>query len=169
MKSFKKDLGYFLVICGIISFLTYQATADIILSISVWAVYALCLITGKLFEYFLSKKIPSLHVEIIVAWIVYLIICLSISVIDIYLIMPQINKAVDFPLPLSFSLLVWIAYGFILAVITLLQYRLFTFCPKCKGVTLKKGNYCAGCGIAFRKSDEQTIILGDVKSQLPHG
>lgn len=158
MKSIKKDLACLVVICGIISFLIYQAVGDIILTASVWVIYSLSLITGRLFEYLLKKNMPPLQVDLLVAWLVYFIICLSLSAIDFYYITPKINQFIDFPLPLSVSLLVWLPYGVILAIFTLLQYLAFTSCPECNGVTLRKGNYCTVCGHAVSRVERQNVF-----------
>lgn len=155
MKLAKKDFFNLIIICGIVSALIYYFTGNVAATISIWAIYGLSLFSGSIFHFILSKFISHLHVEVLVSWLIFLIISASIAALDFYLVTPLFREALGFPLPLSFSPLVWVAYAFILAIFTCNHYTSNRSCLDCRGITPRDGNYCARCGISLQVEKEE--------------
>ncbi|RQD75436.1 MAG: hypothetical protein D5R97_06185 [Candidatus Syntrophonatronum acetioxidans] len=155
MKLTWKDLIYFILICGLVSAVIYIYVGSTFLAVIVWGIYGGCLLLGGFFEYMLSKRISPLHMQILVGWIIYLFISLSVTLIDFYMLSPPLMEALHFNYPLSFSLAVWVFYGIIMVLFTLGYYFIYTSCPGCRGIITRWGNYCNNCGF-YRGEEEVT-------------
>ena len=154
MKLIWKDLLYFLLVCGLVSSLIYFYVGNTILAASIWFIYGACLLLGGFFEYILSKKIDPLHMQILVGWIIYLLISLSATALDYYLISPPLLEALHFDYPLSFSLAVWVFYGLIMVLFTLGYYLFYSSCSSCRGIIKGQDTYCNNCGFYLDQGKE---------------
>ena len=157
VKNIKKDLLYFVLVCGITSALIYYFTENITVTISVWAIYGFGLFSGKILYFVLSKFMSQLHADILVSWFMFLIISASAAAVDYYLVTPLFQQALRYPLPLSFSPLAWVSYAFILIVFTCNHYTSFKTCNECRGTTPRYGNYCASCGVSLQIEKEEEM------------
>ncbi len=143
-----KSLVLYLVICGVISAIVYYFTESLVYSAFIWVIYGAALITGNIMELILSKLISPLHGSALASIFVYLTVVLLVSGIDYYFMVPEIQQAVEYPLPLSFSIPLWIVFGILLVFHLITYYVRYRSCPGCRDITLRKGGYCHLCGFS---------------------
>lgn len=151
MKLRLKRIFYFLFTCAGVSSLVYYYTGQVALAISVWVIYLLCLAAGNLAEFIFSRLVNPIHVEVLGAWVIFLVVSLLAAGVDYLYIMPGVRRALEINYPLGVSLLLWAFYGGTMVIFTLLFYITQRTCPHCRGVTPRGGNYCSRCGQALVK------------------
>ncbi|UNC91895.1 hypothetical protein [Candidatus Contubernalis alkaliaceticus] len=147
-----KILFFYLVICGVLSGLIYYFTENIVFAASIWVVYGAGLVLGKITELIFSIIFSPLHGNAFASIMVFLSVGLLVGTVDFYFMVPVIQGAVEYPLPLSFSVPLFIVYGVFLFFYLIIYYIRNRTCPSCKGITLRKGGFCHLCGFSGKYS-----------------
>lgn len=146
--KFIKSLLLYLVICGVISSVIYYFTESLVYFALIWVIYGAALITGNIMELIFSKLISPLHGSALASIFMYLTVMLLVSGFDYYYMTPAIQQALEYPLPLSFSVPLWIVFGILLLFHLFTYYIRYRTCSGCRDITLRRAGYCHLCGFS---------------------
>lgn len=161
-----KNLLVFLVVCGAVSALIYYFTGNVVYSAFIWVVYGAGMIIGKITDLLFSKLFSPLHGSALASITVYLTVGILVSGVDYFFMVPVLQDAVVYPLPLSFSIPLWILYGILLFFYLTTYYIRNRSCPRCRGILLRRAESCHLCGYSQGISGGDTVESAILRGSL---